>query len=347
MNTEIRHIPTIIVGAGPAGSVCGYVLKKQKSECLIIEKNLFPRDKTCGGGLTPKSVALLDRIYKKTLQYTYKTVHKMEVHTSKKMLASFRMKNGIRVVIRKEFDKTLLDAYTNIGGEVLFQKLISIEEKDNLVYLTLADNTKLSCNTLIGADGANSIIRKHIEPNREKGLVWMEKSVADKTEKNIKIFFDKRYKLGYGYVFPNESGYVVGYGHSGKPSFAGFDEMLSNHNLSLEGKVKGAIIPTMDKIEYQFKKNIILIGDAGSYTDAVTSEGLFYAMKTGENAATAILLDKDFFEVNQQIILRIRKIIRLANIFYSCIGQWIFRHASKRKFLYNKICNTIDEYIAK
>lgn len=346
MEQQIRHIQTIIVGAGPAGCVCGYILAKNKRECLIIERKEFPREKLCGGGLTPKSVHLLDRIYP-NLKYEYQTVSQMEVYSPKQMLANFRMAEGIRTVVRKNFDNILLEQYKGIGGEVLQAKVSSIEEIENKIYLTLSDKTVVSCDTLVGADGANSIIRKHVDPNRKKGLVWMEKGVADKSEKNIKIFFDKRYREGYGYLFPNTNGYVVGYGHSNTPSMAEFEQMLSHYELSKDGKIKGAYIPTMDKIEYKFCKNIILIGDAGSYVDSVTSEGLFYAMKTGENAATAILLDKDFRLVNEKIILRIRKIRKLALLFYSSYGQWIFYHASKRKSLYNKICEKIDLYIAK
>lgn len=346
MNKQIRHIQTIIVGAGPAGSVCGYILAKNQCECLIIERKEFPREKLCGGGLTPKSVRLLSRIYP-DLQYNYLTVHQMEVHSPNQLLANFRMTEGIRTVVRKDFDNVLLDQYKSIGGEVLHAKVASIEEKEDKIYLTLGDKTVISCNTLVGADGANSIVRKYIEPNRKKGLVWMEKGVSDKSERNIKIFFDKRYRMGYGYVFPNVNGYVAGYGHDNTPTLAEFDEMLSNHHLSKDGKIKGAYIPTMDKIEYPFLKNIILIGDAGSYTDSVTSEGLFYAMKTGENAATAILLDKDFRVVNEKIIMRIRKIRNLAILFYSSFGQWIFYRTCKRKSLYKKICEKIDLYIAK
>lgn len=349
MDSTIRHIQTIIIGAGPAGSVCGYILAKNQKECVIIEKAEFPREKVCGGGLTPKAVQFLERIYRQRLRYDFKTVQQMEVHTTHQMLANFEMKEGIRVVVRKDFDQVLLKAYTDTGGIVIHRKVISIAEKDEKIIVTLDDNTQLSCDTLVGADGANSIVRKYIDPNRKKGLVWMEKAVTYENEEqnNIKIFFDKRYPMGYGYLFPNQNGYVVGYGHSNKPSLDEFNEMLSQKSIPSEGKVKGAYIPTMDKIEYQFRKNIILIGDAGSYTDAVTSEGLFYAMKTGENAATAILLDKDFRMINERIIHRIRKIIKLAELFYSNPGQWFFRFACNKKSFYNRICRSIDSYIGR
>lgn len=46
----------IIIGAGPSGSTCGYLLKKAGVDCIIIDYATFPREKICGGGLTPKAI---------------------------------------------------------------------------------------------------------------------------------------------------------------------------------------------------------------------------------------------------------------------------------------------------
>jgi geranylgeranyl reductase family protein len=46
----------VIVGAGPSGSACAYWLAQAGWSVCLIEKKLFPREKTCGDGLTPRSV---------------------------------------------------------------------------------------------------------------------------------------------------------------------------------------------------------------------------------------------------------------------------------------------------
>ncbi|PCJ39462.1 MAG: hypothetical protein COA81_10355 [Alphaproteobacteria bacterium] len=45
----------VIVGAGPAGSSAAYDLVKAGANVLIVDKESFPRDKPCGGGLTVKT----------------------------------------------------------------------------------------------------------------------------------------------------------------------------------------------------------------------------------------------------------------------------------------------------
>jgi geranylgeranyl reductase family protein len=58
--TEVVATPTVfdvvIVGAGPSGSACAYWLARAGWSVCLIEKKNFPREKTCGDGLTPRSV---------------------------------------------------------------------------------------------------------------------------------------------------------------------------------------------------------------------------------------------------------------------------------------------------
>jgi menaquinone-9 beta-reductase len=57
---EVVSTPTVydvaIVGAGPSGSACAYWLAEAGWSVCLIEKKHFPREKTCGDGLTPRSV---------------------------------------------------------------------------------------------------------------------------------------------------------------------------------------------------------------------------------------------------------------------------------------------------
>ena len=46
----------LVVGGGPAGSSCAYWLVEAGWDVAVVEKKVFPREKTCGDGLTPRSV---------------------------------------------------------------------------------------------------------------------------------------------------------------------------------------------------------------------------------------------------------------------------------------------------
>ena len=49
----------LVVGAGPAGAACAYWLAERGRRVLLVEKKRFPREKTCGDGLTPRAVRQL------------------------------------------------------------------------------------------------------------------------------------------------------------------------------------------------------------------------------------------------------------------------------------------------
>jgi geranylgeranyl reductase family protein len=49
----------LVIGAGPSGSSCAYWLAKAGHDVIVVEKKSFPREKTCGDGLTPRSVRQL------------------------------------------------------------------------------------------------------------------------------------------------------------------------------------------------------------------------------------------------------------------------------------------------
>ena len=52
----------VIVGAGPAGSAAAAFLAREGVEVLVVDRAVFPRDKVCGDGLTPRAVAVLRRL---------------------------------------------------------------------------------------------------------------------------------------------------------------------------------------------------------------------------------------------------------------------------------------------
>ena len=49
----------IIIGAGPAGAFLAYKLKNKGISVLLLEKEIFPRYKSCAGGLTKKAYDIL------------------------------------------------------------------------------------------------------------------------------------------------------------------------------------------------------------------------------------------------------------------------------------------------
>lgn len=49
----------LVIGSGPSGATCAYWLAKEGHDVVLLERKAFPREKTCGDGLTPRSVKQL------------------------------------------------------------------------------------------------------------------------------------------------------------------------------------------------------------------------------------------------------------------------------------------------
>jgi geranylgeranyl reductase family protein len=59
LDAERSHYDVAIVGGGPSGSACAFWLARAGWSVCLIEKSSFPREKTCGDGLTPRAVRQL------------------------------------------------------------------------------------------------------------------------------------------------------------------------------------------------------------------------------------------------------------------------------------------------
>src|SRR3954463_5320817 len=57
-----RTHDVLVVGGGPSGAACAYWLAEAGHDVLLIEKKRFPREKTCGDGLTPRAVRQLEEM---------------------------------------------------------------------------------------------------------------------------------------------------------------------------------------------------------------------------------------------------------------------------------------------
>lgn len=306
----------IVVGAGPAGSVCAYLLKQSGVDVTLVDKALFPRDKLCGGGLTPKAYDLLDKIYP-DFHYDYNSIRRFRVTVNDKASCVFESERELRIVKRKDFDHELLKRYLQAGGRFLNAGLKTINEhRDGSIAVTLTDGTQLSCDYLVGADGANSRVRSYLSPNQNHKVLILEEYLEKQQENAIEIGLSTDYEGGYYYRFPNNDFDAIGFAaYNASPER--FRRILKEKGLP-ETTLKGAFITV--STDYPLHERIILIGDAGGFCNRLTYEGLFYAFQTAQNAHDAIVSQKPFAEVNALYFRKKKNEQRKARWLYSGFG---------------------------
>lgn len=282
----------IIVGAGPGGSTAAYVVSKLGLKVLILDRFNFPRYKPCGGGLTPKTIALMHglNIDPEPVIRNGCTETALINWAGTYMVSNYDNNEPIiSVTSRDHFDYYLLNTSLMQGVEFLKDRVVGIKEtKDGVVVRGF--NDEYVGNYVIGADGANSIISQSIgnDINGGRAIALMTIAHGRVLHDNVCVIDMTRIKWGYAWSFPRGKGeYDVGIGSL---RWSNYRDYLRNYvkELSLkEGVIYGHPIPIRPKGRLASKR-VLLVGDAGGFADPTTGEGIFYAMYTGTLAALAI-----------------------------------------------------------
>ncbi len=316
---DMIHTEALVVGAGPAGSVCGYLLQKAGIPCILIDRATFPRDKLCGGGLTPKCWKLLQELLP-DFKYDYNSVRTIRFTMEGKHHCEFSLDSELRIVKRKAFDNQLLQMFISAGGTYQQDAFLSYEERADDVVVTLRSGQQIACHYLVGADGANSRIRHQLKGHRDRGLLILEQYVEPSKDNAIEIEVSRQYdNHGYYYRFPNGEFDAVGYGDDTSTPER-FRQVLREKNIP-ETKLRGCYIYL--KNDYPLRDRIILIGDAGGFANRVTSEGIKAAFVTARNAAEAIRTHRPFSEVNASMFERMKKHDLICRFFYHPVSIWL------------------------
>ncbi len=337
----MKQVEVLIIGAGPAGSVCGSLLKQAGIDCLLVDQATFPRDKVCGGGLTVKAWRLLDMLLP-DIKYDYRPITRMRCQFENDPVCEFQSEYAIRMTRRKDFDYTLLQYYQNHGGQFMKGSFVCFEQQaGGRILVTLKSGEQISCRYLVGADGANSLIRRQIHGEPKLHALFLEQFSEGEKDDDVFVHFSSNYKPGVFYKFSSIGRDMYGYANLDSNEDvprhkSNFREVLTKFGVE-EGRICGAYIP-LNTVPHT-ADNVILIGDAGGFANKLTGEGLYDAFKTAANAKRAIVEGKSFKETNADEFLKMEHQVKVFKFFFSPIGwrliRWFMRYPKVIKWLFD------------
>lgn len=119
-------VDVAVVGGGPSGAATAHYLASRGHSVLVCEKKSFPREKTCGDGLTPRAVKVLAEMGLREEIGTWEKVGGLRVHAAGRTLElEFPKLNDFDdfglVKPRKELDQIVLDNAEAAGAKVLYE----------------------------------------------------------------------------------------------------------------------------------------------------------------------------------------------------------------------------------
>ena len=293
------HYDVVIIGAGPSGIAAGHNIINNNISCCIIDKQKFPRNKLCAGGVTQKTFELLQSLNLGSEFNGINTVVSKDVsiYLENNHITDIPCKVNTYLVDRFEFDEYLVRAYENKGGKILENtKVKNIDTKNNTI--TLSDNQNISFKYIIGADGAvgttRSLIDENIKTNGFCLQVDVDKNKSTYDSDKMSMYYGVL-PYGYGWIFPKKNHLSVGFiGEYDKNiDYKGeFEKFLNNIGIECDrSKFKGAFIPFGQYLKKPInkEKNVLLVGDAAGFVDPITGEGIYFAVLSGIKASDTIV----------------------------------------------------------
>lgn len=354
MNSQ-HSFDAIVIGAGPAGSTAAYVLASHGQKVVLLDKRIFPRDKLCGGLLTWKTVRLLETIFQTPLD-ELKSQGLIRFKSSTYSIDN-NLGESIRgqldypfhFVERRSYDLFWLNIAQAAGAEFKAgEKVVDVDPYEGRIKTN--EGNVYHGRFIIGADGVFSNIRTRLI---QKGLIrdtWdsglgtalellIPKDEAPRLPDHPIISFG-HISWGYAWSFPRRRVRVIGICglniKSGRQLKDGFYSFLDANGIAKsEAAVpKGHALPYGNYLEIPGFRNILLVGDACGLADPFLGEGIYYAHKSAQLAASTVIhsfhhpntaLEKYRQQLYQKIIVELKYANMGRQIIFSLPGNWPYQ----------------------
>jgi menaquinone-9 beta-reductase len=304
----------VVVGAGPAGSAAAAWAARAGRDVLVIDAAVFPRDKPCGDGLTPRAVAELQRLGLGGW---------LDAHIKHRGLRLTGFGGEVEIdwpgpsfpafgsaVPRTELDERVRQVAVDAGCRMLLgAKVVDVsrDSRGRVTSLTTGSG-QVACREVIVADGARSPL------GRVLGREWHQQTVYGVAVRgylsspraddpwlsgNMELRTRGGELLpGYGWIFPLGNGEVnIGVGALAtikRPADVALRKLICHYSdqrradWDFDGApraVSSALLPMGGAVSGVAGPNWMLIGDAAAGVNPLNGEGIDYGLEMGRLAA--------------------------------------------------------------
>ena len=291
----MESVDVAIVGAGPAGSTCAAFCAKAGLRVAMIEREKFPREKVCGDCINPACLAVLQRLgFGAEIQsWPHATVDAVDFVTigGEKIRASFPSGTRFITIKRSLFDNALLTRAGEFGANVQEEAtVIAIHKtRDRDWKIDIVRDTLLA-RVLVGADGRNSTVARlcNLLPPPERERIALQAHIPlprDFGNRIVLQFLPEGYS-GQAPVNDRELNLcLVGTA----PTISSLRTWAERHFNLPTNQSWRTITPLTRAPISPSRENLFFIGDAARVVEPFTGEGIYYALRSGELAANAIV----------------------------------------------------------
>jgi menaquinone-9 beta-reductase len=312
----------IIVGAGVAGASSAILLGRQGYRVLLLDRATFPRHKTCGEGIMPEGVRILDElgVLGQVREQSGPPIRGLRFRNRAGVWAQADFppvgnEPAYSVVIRRyELDHILIQQAKSLATVTAQEGFVvtgALWEDDGIRGVTghRADQPERSVSfrapITLAADGAHSRfhnrygIRREYRKRQRWGIAGHLRGVED-LKPYIEVLFQKGSEIYVAPLAGDTALVAILVEKEGMRAFRG--ELARNYHdflrtaPGLGARIEhsevmppvGASGPLGFSVAPVFLPGLLLIGDSAGFVDAITGEGMTLALKSAQVAVPAI-----------------------------------------------------------
>ena len=315
----------LVAGDGPAGSAAAAWAARSGADVVLVDAAVFPRDKTCGDGLTPRAIGELQRLGLEDWLRAHTVNRGLRAHGFGQTLLlpwpGGSLPDWGSAVARTELDDHLRTTAIKAGATAVDGLRAVDVRRDGdrvaaVVFRTDQGPVEIACRRLIVADGVRSPLGKVLgrEWHRDTvygvaGRSYVASAMSDDPWISSHLELrgeDGKILSGYGWIFPLGTGEVnLGVGTLAtakrpadlaiKPLMAHYAEQR-REDFALSGELRmptSALLPMGGAVSNVAGPNWALIGDAAACVNPLNGEGIDYGLETGRLVAELLAEDAD------------------------------------------------------
>ncbi|HLK31599.1 MAG TPA: FAD-dependent oxidoreductase [Terriglobales bacterium] len=320
----MRSESIAVVGGGPAGAMAAAQLAASGRGVVLVDEKLA-WEKPCGGGLTHKALHRYSFLARAEVERNW--VRRCELVSPGGHQAWFEMDKQIAIFSRQVLNGLLLRRAHDAGAEIVRGRVIEIGGAPGAWRLRTRHGEITAAFVVLAAGARNPF--RFSAPFSAADLMATAGYYIPGTSESIHIAFLAGVE-GYIWLFPRRDHFSAGIcgKMDGMPTAElrrKLEMFLAERGFSWKGaQFYAHVLPaprvsTLKQLALQ-GNGWALIGDAAGLVDPITGEGLYYALRSAELLADALLAGKPetySLGVKQELLPELQTAARFAQAFYS------------------------------